>query len=580
MKKFTLLFISITLSISTYSQQIQSNIEITSAELLNHVSILASDSLQGRYPGTTYDKISAKYIKNQFSSFGLKLLANKGYQFFTIEKPSQKRFENTHLMIDGKRLTYGVDFTTLPSRGSDSLCASAVFVGLGNKTDYKSVDVKRKWAVFFKDEFKKDTSSTNNELQLFDFSKIDIAKDQSAAGIIILDIDDKNNISLDNNAKDFGMPIFILKKESSIKLLKSIGDYESIVKQFQEGNITPSQNITSTICGKVGKSFEEINTQNVVAILKGSDSKFSDEYIVIGGHYDHLGMGGKNANSRMPDTLAVHNGADDNASGISSILEIAQKLASERKTIKRSVVFVAFGAEEMGLVGSQRFVESDIIPISNIKAMINLDMVGRLTENKLEISGTKTSVQSEQILKEANADSTLKLVLSPGGFGPSDHASFYAKNIPVFAITTGIHLDYHTPLDDVDKINAVGMQKVTDYTYRLAYKLVNMDSSLTFTKSGSRMMPSRSNSKMKVTLGIIPDVSGSTNNGLKAIGVTDDKPAAKAGMKNGDIIISIDGKPVTNINDYMERLGELKPQTTATVVVLRNNEKVTLTVNL
>ena len=578
MKKFTALYLSIIISLSAYSQQPTPNKEITSNELFYHVSILASDTLQGRYPGTTYDKIAAKYIKDQLNSYNLKLLGNKGYQFFTIEKPSQKRFENTHLMIDSKRLTYGIDYTTLPSKGSDSLCNNAVFVGYGNRNDYKNIDVKRKWALFFKNE---DTSKNENEMELFDFRKIDIAKEQSAAGIIILDDDDKNNaISLENNAKDYGLPIFILNKKSSEMLLKSLGDIPSIKQHVKSGNQNIYQKLPVTICGKVGKSFEEINTQNVVAILPGSDPKLADEYIVIGGHYDHLGMGGKNANSRMPDTVAVHNGADDNASGVSSILEIAQKFASERKDIKRSIVFIAFGAEEMGLVGSQRFVESDIIPVSNIKAMINLDMVGRLAENKLEISGTKTSVQSEQILNELNADSTFKLGLTPSGFGPSDHASFYAKNIPVFFITTGIHLDYHTPLDDIDKINAEGMQKVTDYAYRLAYKIANMDSSLTFTKSGTRMMPSRNSGKLKVTLGIIPDVSGSSTNGLKAIGVTDDKPAAKAGMKNGDVIVSINGKSVTNINDYMERLSELKPDTTATVIVVRNNEKVTLTVNL
>lgn len=578
MKKFTTLYLSIIISLSAYSQQSIPNKEITTNELYYHVSILASDTLQGRYPGTTYDKIAAKYIKDQLTSYNFKLLGNKGYQFFTIEKPSQKRFENTHLMIDGKRLTYGIDYTTLPSRGSDSLCNNAIFVGYGNRNDYKNVDVKRKWAVFFKND---DTSKNENEMEFFDFRKIDIAKEQSAAGIIILDDDDKNNaISLENTTKDYGMPIFILNKKSSENLLKSLGDIPSVKQHVKSGNRNIFQKLPVTICGKVGKSFDEINTQNVVAMLRGSDPKMADEYIVIGGHYDHLGLGGKNANSRMPDTVAVHNGADDNASGISSILEIAQKFASERKNIKRSIVFIAFGAEEMGLVGSQRFVESDIIPVSNIKAMINLDMVGRLVENKLEISGTKTSVQSEQILNELNADSTFKLGLTPSGFGPSDHASFYAKNIPVFFITTGIHLDYHTPLDDIDKINAEGMQKVTDYTYRLAHKLVTMDSSLTFTKSGTRMMPSRNSGKLKVTLGIIPDVSGSSTNGLKAIGVTDDKPAAKAGMKNGDVIVSINGKPVTNINDYMERLSELKPDTTVTVVVVRNNEKVTLKVNL
>jgi len=579
MNKFSLLLLSIIFSISCYSQVPQPQNEITSQELMYHVSILASDSLQGRYPGTTYDKISAKYIKDRLNSYGLILLDSKGYQFFSIEKPSPKRFENTHLMIDGNRLMYGIDYTTLPSKGSDSLCANAVFVGLGNKVDYNNVTVKRKWAVFFRNDTKADSPDQKNDVQLMNLEKIDIAKEQSAAGIIILDDDTNTSISLESNSKDYGMPIFILNGETSKKFISHVGDIDSIKKYLQNG-MSLSKNLPITICGKVGKSLEEINTQNVIALLKGSDPNLQNEYIVVGAHYDHLGLGGKNSTSRMPDTLAVHNGADDNASGVSAMLEIAQKMASESMKIKRSIVFIAFGAEEMGLVGSQKFVESGIIPVTNIKAMINLDMVGRLTDNKLEISGTKTSTQSEDILKNLNADSTFTLALSPGGFGPSDHASFYAKNIPVFFITTGIHLDYHTPMDDVDKINADGMQKVSDYTYKLAYKLSNMDSCLTFTKSSSRMMPSQGNKKFKVTLGIIPDVSGSTNNGLKAIGVTEGRPADKAGMKNGDIIISINGKPVTNINDYMDRLSELSAGATAIVDVLRSNEKITLTINL
>ncbi|MGD9978834.1 MAG: M20/M25/M40 family metallo-hydrolase [Bacteroidales bacterium] len=586
MKRTLLLVISITISFTSYSQQPQVSPEITPQELLYHVSILASDSLQGRYPGTTYDKVSAKYIKDQFNSYGLHLIGNQGYQFFTIEKPSPRRLANTHLMINGKRLTYSIDYTTLPTGGSDSLCAAAVFVGFGSDgrhgepNEYSNVDVKKKWAVMFKEHSKADTIR-KDEMRPMNLTALDIAKSHSAAGIIILNDDKNDGEFFENNGKNYGMPIFILNKESSKNLVKELGDIDSLKKVILAEKKSISGNLPETIiCGKVGKSTEEINTQNVIALLKGSDPSLYNEYIVVGAHYDHLGLGGKNSYSRMPDTIAVHNGADDNASGVSSVLEIAQKLASQKEQLKRSVLFIAFGAEEMGIVGSQKFVESGIVPVGNIKAMINLDMVGRLRDNKLEISGTKTSMQSESILRELNADSTLSLTLAPGGFGPSDHASFYAKDIPVFFLTTGVHPDYHTPMDDVDKINAVGMEKVAAYAYSLAYKLCTMDSSLTFTKSGSRMMPTYNGKKFKVTLGIIPDVSGSTGNGLKAIGVTEGKPAYRAGMKNGDIIVSINGKPVADINDYMDRLSELSVDTVATVVVVRNNESITLSISL
>ncbi|HOY73309.1 MAG TPA: PDZ domain-containing protein, partial [Tenuifilaceae bacterium] len=161
-----------------------------------------------------------------------------------------------------------------------------------------------------------------------------------------------------------------------------------------------------------------------------------------------------------------------------------------------------------------------------------------------------------------------------------DHASFYSKNIPVFFFTTGIHQDYHTPFDDVDKLNLTGMAQVTDYAYRLIYKLSTMDSSLTFSKSGSRMVPTNHGNKVKVKLGIMPDVSGSTGNGLKVIAVSDDKPAMQAGIQSGDIITSLGGVPVTNIYDYTEQLGKLEPGITVEVKVLRNNQELTFTLKL
>ncbi len=585
-KYFTLLVTLLLLFNATHAQSPAGNPSAAENQLLHHVSILASDSMGGRFPGTTYDRISAKYIRDQLQGYGLSLQQKNGYQFFAIQTFNPNRATSTFLVVNGKRLHYGNDYTALATSGNDSLCAPAVFVGYGRTSDssgpddYKNVSVKKKWAVMLAPDLTvKEVSS--GELRQLDFSRIKGAIGHEAAGIILIANEAENRyIPMENQQQVLNLPIFILNGKSSGELLKGIGSIDEVAGMLDKGEKSLSQELQVDICGKAGKPYNEIETQNVIAILRGSDPRLADEYIVVGAHYDHLGVGGKEANSRMPDTVAVHNGADDNASGVAVMLEIAREMASQKKQLKRSVVFAAFGAEEMGLVGSQRFLDSAAVPVQNIKAMVNLDMVGRMVDNKLEISGTKTSQQGEAILKELNADSSLTLSLSPDGFGPSDHASFYSKNIPVFFLTTGIHQDYHTPFDDVDKLNLTGMKQVTDYAYRLIYKLSTMDSSLTFSKSGSRMAPTNHGNKAKVKLGIMPDVSGSTGNGLKVIAVSDDKPAMQAGIQSGDIITSLGGVPVTNIYDYTEQLGKLEPSTVVEVKVLRNNKELTFVLKL
>ena len=204
-------------------------------------------------------------------------------------------------------------------------------------------------------------------------------------------------------------------------------------------------------------------TTNRYAILEGTDPVLKDEYVVIGAHFDHLGNGG--ARKFFDEGLIlsqVHNGADDNASGVTAMLELAGRLKKDQELLKRSVILVAFGAEEMGLLGSKYFVNHLPVDLSNIVAMVNLDMVGRLdTARGIQIGGTGTSSEADSLIELANKPYGLKLSKSREGSGPSDHSSFYGKNIPVFFITTGAHSEYHTPDDDVDRINIQGLQTVT-----------------------------------------------------------------------------------------------------------------------
>lgn len=561
-----LLFVS-----STLFAQIKRNANITNDELLYHVSFLASDSLKGRQPGTVQDKIAAKYIRDEFREYGLTLLGKKGYQFFSFKNFNPEFEKGTSLTINGERLQLGRDFSAPTVNGSDSLCAKAIFIGKGdNVSFYEKVKVRRKWVVIY--------YPLDQKYEYLNPKPIEIAKNQGAAGIIVVSNDTLSKY-LDIDFQTLpNLPLFILSPDASAKLLAPIGQSSEIAQKITENSITP-QPLEMTVCGKVAKLYNSIETQNVVAMLRGSDPNYANEYIVIGAHYDHLGLG-ETGGSRYPGQLAIHNGADDNASGVVAMLEIAQKLASEPKKIKRNIVFVAFGAEEKGLIGSQRFVDSALIPIENIKAMINLDMVGRLRNRELEVHGVKTSLEADSILNALNSDSLFHLKLVPDGFGPSDHASFYSKNIPVFFIHTGLHEDYHTPNDDVTLLNIEGMQNVSDYVFRLALELATMQKPLTFSKSSTRSLSSSHTPKIKVKLGIMPDVSGVSDNGLKVIGVTEGKPAEIAGIQVGDLIIAINQKPIKNIYDYTETLSSLEPGTKASVKVLRDKVELEYTVEL
>lgn len=335
-----------------------------------------------------------------------------------------------------------------------------------------------------------------------------------------------------------------------------------------------------------GKEVER-TTHNIIAVLPGKDKQLRNEYIVIGSHYDHLGLGGKDSGSRRPDTLGVHPGADDNASGDAVVLELAKYFKKARSP--RSIIFAFFGAEEQGLIGSKQFLEwmkkGDPRRInlpadkSGIVAMVNLDMVGRMRDKALSVSGTGTSSQFKAIAEQVAEQTVLNVSCTPDGYGPSDHASFVAVDIPVLFLTTGGHMEYHTPDDVPSTLNYDGMQHTLDFSKELITRIANMPTTPDYISVPSTN--TMRHAKFKVTLGLMPDVMGASRiPGLRADIVVAGKPAHTAGIRSGDIIQEIDGKPVTNMDDYMQRLSELEPDTTIPVKVLRNEEILTFQVHL
>ncbi len=584
------LFSVLTIASSTGHIFAQSNADITAEELRQHVTYLASDALGGRLPGTGGDKLAGEYIAGEFEKAGLYLLGENGFQYFDVVTKVEAGKANT-LYAEGVTAYVGEDFVPLSFSKNSRLQASVAFAGYGfqiendtlNWDDYSGIDVKGNWVIVLRGEPGEENSSSPFASTAGLREKVLTAKDNGAGGVLFVsgpefDKDDElMKMFYDKTTADAGIPVFHVKRTIAETLLgKSIGELEkSINDQFGPASIETK----SMLDGTSDVIHQKVQTANIVGMIEGSDPLLKEQYIVIGAHYDHLGMGGPGSGSREPDLEAVHNGADDNASGVAGIIEIAERLAAGKDMLKRSIVVVAFGAEEMGLIGSKYFVEHPIIDMNKVVAMLNFDMIGRLTEERsVAFGGTGTSVESEDLLNKYLEEYSLKGSFSKEGFGPSDHAAFYAEDIPVFFISTGAHGDYHTPQDDADMINYDGQKEVADFSYALIADVANRENALTYQEAGSKTRSTRMS--FKVTLGIVPDFTSSENNGLGVGGVRSGGPAEMAGMKKGDIITALDGMEVANIYDYMARLKKLEAGKVVSVDILRDGKKMVLLVQL
>ncbi|MEI7663595.1 MAG: M28 family peptidase [Bacteroidota bacterium] len=570
--------------------------KITSKDLHEYVQFLASDSLKGRKPGTAEINVAAKYIRDHFKSDGLRLMGEDGFQWFEIVTDVNLTDRNA-LSFAGSDAVIKKNFIPLSFSGSGTVNAPVVFAGYGfdlnldslKWSDYKGIDVKGKWVMVFR----ADPELDNSDSKFIPFSdvrsKVFTARDQGAAGLLLVtpkgqDKEDKlMPLVVENNEVTAGIPVVSITRELANKILGSTGYSVDSLDRAIVGGKTPKSFLTgTTLNGTIEVVQKREKTANVIALLEGSDPLLKNEYLVVGGHYDHLGFGGAGSGSRMPDTNAVHNGADDNASGTALVMGLAKRIAPDRKKLKRSILFVNFSAEEIGLIGSKYFVDHSPVDLKNIKAMFNFDMVGRYDKEKksISVSGTGTSVEADSILKSLETGLPFAVVHSPDGYGPSDHASFYSSNIPVFFFTTGVHMDYHTPLDDTEKCDFNAEKVIGDYATALIETVDNLTHPLTFRESGKKQSAGRSGRQLKVTLGVMPDFAGSEKKGLRIDGVTKDGPADKGGMKKGDIITGINGMPVGDIYEYMTRLKKLKHGMTVNVEVIREGKHQVLIIQL
>lgn len=333
---------------------------------------------------------------------------------------------------------------------------------------------------------------------------------------------------------------------------------------YQEFEVTPAMNPHEM--PKIGEGSDTLTIvgNNIIGWIDNSGT----EALIIGAHYDHLGYGGVSSLYRG-DSAQVHNGADDNASGVAAMIQLAERLS--REDLPVDLIFIAFTGEEKGLWGSNYYSKNATLDLSQVSAMINMDMVGRLDEEKaLAIHGTGTSPVWEEIINKSNTDS-LKLVFRPSGVGPSDHTSFYLQDIPVLHFFTGQHPDYHKPGDDADKLNYSGMVKVVSMIDRIVNELASRDK-LAFTKTKDE---SSDTPRFTVSLGVVPDYLYG-GKGMRIDGVSEGKPAQAAGLLKGDVVIKLGEHEVVDMMSYMKALASFEKGNETSVTVKREEKEVTL----
>jgi hypothetical protein len=413
--------------------------------------------------------------------------------------------------------------------------------------------------------------------------KASVARDKGAKALLVVSGPRTKNatdalvpLRADASLTDAGLPAFSLRQAVAEALVAKAGTtLDGAQRKLDEEHRPapfpiPALRLTAT----ADVTPTRATTRNVIGLLRGA----GPEAVVVGAHYDHLGTG--MAGSLDPAGFGkVHHGADDNASGIAALLALARNLTGRGETWKRSILFVAFGAEEEGTLGSSHFVKNPPLPFERIVAMANMDMVGRLRE-ALNVHGVGTSPLWKPLLEEANKPLGLKLNLHEAGHGPSDHNPFYAAGKPVFFVFTGPHPDYHKPSDTAEKIDAQGIVNVVSFVETVLAGLARSTAAVAFTRVAAdkeqQATPSRG---FRVWVGGIPDYS-EEGIGVKFSGVSPGSPAEKAGILAGDVLVKFGPKEVRNIYDYMYALADHKPGEVVTAIVKRAGQDVAIDITL
>ena len=566
--------------------------EISSDDIMKHIRFLADDKRAGRYPGTRESRDVISYLINHLKSYGIQPGGESGSfkQTFSI-LDSVKLGENNSLTINSKPMNLKEDYVPLWFSGNAALSSDIIFAGYGFNiltdslvwNDYKDIDVEGKWVMVMRHSPERDNPHSIYAPHSDLHKKMIEARDRGAAGVLFISqIEDTTLIPfryIPGYSKS-GIPAIHLSNRVADDILKNVGTSRKIIQNKMNRDLEtisidiPNVNISSNI------ELKNIYSRaaNVIGQIISRNHRYRDEYIVIGAHFDHLGYGGPGSGSLKPDTSAVHNGANDNASGTAGLLELAQILQANRQLLKRSILLIGFDAEEKGLIGSKYFISNPTIQKNNIVTMINMDMIGKMKDSTLIIGGVGTSPTFEPLLDSLSKLSNLKLEYDQAGYGPSDHASFYAEDIPVLFFFTGDYSNkYHLPEDDWEDINAPGEKQILDIIYKSVIELSRDQTRPAFRIAGPKTRTVQRKNK-QVKMGILPYYGG-TIEGLKVDKIYDPNgAAAKAGIKSGDIIKSINKKPIKDIYEYMKRMEEIRPGQSIPVDIKRDGKIIMLTV--
>jgi hypothetical protein len=563
-----------------------STTSITAADIRYHLHWLASDELEGRGTGTEALNVAAQYIANEFKRYGLKPGGDSGswFQSFEVITGAEAGRSNRLVLTAGgnvRTAVMGTDFTPLGFSSSGTASGKIVFVGYGikaprnNWNDYETVDVKGA-IVLVASGYPGSDSSLERFSSLR--SKAMTAREAGAVAMLVFNpgVDRLHAVQYDGTAASAGIPVISIRHN----LVDFIGHASNIdIRKSLPGTGQDSKHVSSIIADVDIQLTSEINyvkriTKNVVAMLPGTE--VPDQYYIIGAHYDHLGWG-QDGSLYRGDKPMIHHGADDNASGVSGMLELAQYFAAH--PLRHSVLFMAFTGEEMGVYGSSHWVNHPTVPLADVNVMFNLDMIGRLNDStsRLNVQGTGSSPVWNSVARAANSDYSFDLSLIADGQGASDQSAFYMKDIPVLFFFTGLHTDYHRPGDTYDKINYPGEEKVTRYISGIVSMTDTLRTKPAFVRVASTA-PQRGRG-FNVYVGTIPEF-GSTAEGFKISGTSPGSPAEKAGLQSGDIIIEFGASKVLSIYDYMNALSLHKPGEDVPVKVKRGDGIVTVTVHL
>jgi aminopeptidase YwaD len=579
--------------------------QVSTERIAKHVQFLASDNLQGRRAGTPSADQAAAYIESEFRKYGLKPGSSSGFlqpfSFVSSVKLGNQNSLQYRASGGSRALKVGEEFMPLAFSPSQPVSGAVVFVGYGISApelgldSYSGIDPKGKIVLILRGS--PDGDNPHGKFAEFTQPGLEIqnktlkAREKGASGVLFVSSeksfhrDRLSQLRHDLNFLDSGIPTAVISRDAAVTMLVAAGNSlpDAETKAKEPGSAFDLKNVSLQFKTDVVKVNG--NSANVVGVLRGNDPQLSSEWVVIGAHYDHLGMGGPESLAAKPEG-EIHHGADDNASGTTGLLEIARVLATEPTRLKRSIMFIAFSGEELGLLGSGAYTKTPAAPLGSTVAMLNMDMIGRLRDDKLFIGGVGTSPVWKPLIETLNGSISVKssgggngsanrfqLSFGEDGFGPSDHQSFYVRDIPVLFFFTGTHDDYHKPSDTADKINTEGLRKVAEFVREIAASVANEPQRIAFTKVKVEQRPTGRG--FRVYLGTVPNYSDQ-NEGLKLDGVRPGSPAEKAGLRAGDIVIKLGKMSIKNVYDYTYALGEMRGGEEVEAVIRRDGKEMTM----